>query len=197
MKTCSRCGATKPTTEFFKGPARAPDGLSYWCKQCAGDYQRERAKDPAVRKRRRSYNSADYDRHREKRLAASADYHRKNPDVHRRAVKKWDETHTEQRMALIAGRRERNRQEVFAAYGGFECAWCGETDPDVLEIDHVNNDGAAHRRELTTIIGRGGSAMYTWLRSNGFPPGFQVLCANCNKRKYHQHRRAKLAESGK
>lgn len=195
MKTCSRCGATKPTTEFGKGPARAPDGLSYWCKQCHADYQRDRAKEPAWRSRRRGYGKNDYLRHREERLVFTAEYHRNHPEVHRKAVKKWDKTHPEQRQALIAARRDRNRQEVFSAYGGYVCAHCGETDPDVLEIDHINNDGAEHRRELTTIIGRGGSAMYTWLRRNGFPPGFQVLCANCNKRKYHQHRRALLAAS--
>ena len=40
----------------------------------------------------------------------------------------------------------------------------------------MNNDGAKHRKE----IGHGGSLMYSWLIKNNFPPGFQLLCMNCN-----------------
>lgn len=68
------------------------------------------------------------------------------------------------------------KEEVFAAYGGYVCACCGETEPLFLCIDHIHEDGADHRR---TISGRG-TSMYQWLKSNGFPPGFQVLCQNCN-----------------
>lgn len=63
--------------------------------------------------------------------------------------------------------------KVMEAYGG-KCACCGETELAFLTIDHVNNDGADHRRE----IGKGG--LYYWLVREGFPEGFQVLCANCN-----------------
>ena len=62
------------------------------------------------------------------------------------------------------------------AYGG-RCAVCGETDPDVLVIDHINNDGANHRRQI------GRSKIYEWLKKNGYPAGFQVLCANHNLKK--------------
>ncbi len=26
----------------------------------------------------------------------------------------------------------------------------------------------------------GGSVLYSWLKKQGYPPGFQVLCHNCN-----------------
>lgn len=69
------------------------------------------------------------------------------------------------------------RDQVFAAYGGYKCACCGETQPKFLQIDHVDNDGAEHRRET-------GGSIYSWLKKNGFPQkGFQVLCANCNSAK--------------
>lgn len=72
------------------------------------------------------------------------------------------------------------RSETFAAYGG-ECICCGESQIDVLTIDHVKNDGAQHRR----LIG-GGSRLYAWLRKNGFPQdGFQILCFNCNRAKFY------------
>jgi len=74
------------------------------------------------------------------------------------------------------------REEVFAAYGGKRCACCGEAEPLFLSIDHVDNDGAQMRRSGTHS--RGGTQFYQWLRKNGFPAGFQVLCMNCNLGKH-------------
>lgn len=80
-------------------------------------------------------------------------------------------------------RREhaRLRSEVLAAYGG-ACQCCGETTPEFLQVDHVNNDGAVHRRAIHQ--GKAyysGMSIYRWLRKNDFPQdGFQLLCANCN-----------------
>ncbi len=75
------------------------------------------------------------------------------------------------------------RREVFMAYGGFRCRCCGETEEKFLSIDHINNDGAEHRRELGYNSGNGkgaSSKTLKWLKDNGFPSGFQVLCMNCN-----------------
>ncbi len=62
---------------------------------------------------------------------------------------------------------------AFNAYGGPTCRCCGETEFAFLQIDHVRNDGAAHRRVYPSRI-------YYWLKNNNYPKGFQVLCANCN-----------------
>jgi hypothetical protein len=81
--------------------------------------------------------------------------------------------------ACLAKQREYNRKlkdEVFRAYGGYTCACCGETTPEFLQLDHVGNDGAEHRRQ----VGGVGTAVFAWCKRNGFPPGFQILCANCN-----------------
>jgi len=73
------------------------------------------------------------------------------------------------------------RAETLAAYGG-KCKCCGETEIAFLAIDHVENDGAAHRKE----VGKG-YAIYRWLKERGFPQqGFQILCANCNYAKWSQ-----------
>lgn len=66
------------------------------------------------------------------------------------------------------------KDEVFAAYGGYECKCCGEKTVEFLQIDHIENNGAEHRKTLK----RG--SMYPWLKKNKFPPGYQVLCCNCN-----------------
>lgn len=78
------------------------------------------------------------------------------------------------------------RHEAVMAYGGYKCACCGEAEPLFLELDHVNNDGAEHRRSLgyTDRNGKGGgTAVLQWLKANSYPPIMQVLCANCNKGK--------------
>lgn len=77
--------------------------------------------------------------------------------------------------------RKSKKIQVFEAYGGSKCNCCGETVLEFLTIDHINNNGAEHRREITGSSNRsgGGSYMYLWLIKNNFPEGFQVLCANC------------------
>ena len=75
--------------------------------------------------------------------------------------------------------RQKLWKQVFGHYGE-KCACCGEAEPLFLTIDHVNNDGAAHRRSMPDGRYSTGERMYRWLRDNGFPYGFQTLCMNCN-----------------
>jgi hypothetical protein len=69
------------------------------------------------------------------------------------------------------------RDLVLSKYGGSACRCCGESNEVFMCIDHVNNDGAVHRRKV--------GATYPWLVRNNFPGGFQVLCFNCNFSKGH------------
>src|SRR5688572_7048861 len=55
-----------------------------------------------------------------------------------------------------------------------QCACCGEAEVEFLGIDHIDGDGAQHRREVRP------SAIYRWLIKNKFPTGIQILCSNCN-----------------
>ena len=68
--------------------------------------------------------------------------------------------------------------EVMDAYGGY-CQCCKEDRQEFLTIDHIKGNGAAHRREIFGSP-RSGGGWYRWLRRNGFPPGYRVLCFNCN-----------------
>lgn len=78
------------------------------------------------------------------------------------------------RAEYARARRKILTAEVLAAYGG-KCVCCGETEPLFLEIDHIRQDGADHRREITQ------GATYAWLKRNGFPKdNFRCLCGNCN-----------------
>lgn len=69
------------------------------------------------------------------------------------------------------------KQQAMEAYGG-QCACCGESELAFLCIDHINNDGNEHRRQIKA------RTIYGWLRKNNYPDGFQVLCWNCNAGKH-------------
>jgi Fe-S cluster biogenesis protein NfuA len=68
---------------------------------------------------------------------------------------------------------QRERRLVVAHYGG-KCACCGESTYEFLEIDHINNDGAQHRK----ITGR---HVTSWIIRNNYPTDLRLLCANCNR----------------
>lgn len=70
------------------------------------------------------------------------------------------------------------RSDVINAYGGPICKCCGESHIELLSIDHINNDGQEHRKRVHA------SGIYRDLRKNNFPPGYQVLCHNCNFGRY-------------
>lgn len=75
--------------------------------------------------------------------------------------------------------RQKLKREVFEAYGGAICICCGEREFSFLSVDHIENNGADHRRELNPKYGTGGARFYGWLKRSRFPKGFQVLCMNC------------------
>lgn len=68
------------------------------------------------------------------------------------------------------------KSEMLAAYGS-SCACCGEPETVFLTLDHIDGKGAAHRKAVNRA---GGYAMYLYLKKQGWPKGFQVLCFNCN-----------------
>jgi hypothetical protein len=71
------------------------------------------------------------------------------------------------------------KTEVLSHYGDGSCACCGIRGHEFLTIDHLNQTGAAHRKEINGNAQDGRNFM-TWLRQNGYPPGYQVLCMACN-----------------
>lgn len=109
-----------------------------------------------------------YEMNREAMKAGTASHYAEHRDEIRARRK---ELNTEDRRAVNAARQRARyktlRAEVIAAYGG-KCACCGEDEALFLELDHVQNNGAAHRRE----IGRGSHATYGWVKSKGFPADF-------------------------
>jgi hypothetical protein len=74
-------------------------------------------------------------------------------------------------------RRLKAKLEVYSFYGN-KCACCGEIEQDFLTIDHVNGDGARHRKNSSEART---NDIYRLIIREGFPKDkYQLLCRNCN-----------------
>ena len=150
-KFCGGCRLPRPrTSEFFGKASRCFDGMQSRCRICVAGKKKE-------------HYSRSRDATRPKRLA----YSRANRSKLYAYNARWQ--------------RERNaalRAEMLAAYGA-NCACCGESERIFLDLDHINNDGARHRREMGNQ-----AQVLLALRAAGWPrDAFQVLCCNCNQGK--------------
>lgn len=106
--------------------------------------------------------------------------YRENLDIYKQRQKLKYASDPAATKERVSSYNMRLRIEAFNAYGGPTCK-CGETRLGALTIDHISQNGALHRKE----IGRGGDKLCRWLKKNNYPPGFAVLCMNCNFRAYH------------
>ena len=70
-------------------------------------------------------------------------------------------------------------EKVVAGYGGkCACPDCPESNVAFLTIDHVNDDGAAHRKIVSS------NTIYRQVIKEDFPPRYRLLCFNCNMGRY-------------
>jgi hypothetical protein len=148
--------------------------------QTADDLKRQRNREAAARYR---------ERNREKVNTRMRDWRENNREKSREHARqsrnrKLANGSPEEVAAIRQAERDKTnrlnarcKEQVFAAYGGYKCSCCGETEPMFLSIDHIDNDGAKERK--SGLYAGSGTAFYGWLRKNGFPTGYQVLCMNC------------------
>jgi hypothetical protein len=121
-----------------------------------------------IKARRRQYHAE----HREEENRKHTEYRTVNRDTLLDKQRKfyWDH-HDDVRKY----QREYNkglRRATLEAYGGV-CTCCGEAQEAFLEIHHENGGGGEHRASLST-------SMDLWLKKEGYPTGFTLLCANCH-----------------
>lgn len=105
-------------------------------------------------------------------------YRNQSQCPHDDPIKDWDAWASAGSTASIRHTR-RLKIKMVAAYGG-RCECCGINDIRFMSIEHKNQDGATHRRE----VGKGKS-VWTWARDNNWPDTLGVLCFNCNTASFY------------
>jgi hypothetical protein len=146
-----------------------------------------------VAKHARTYRLA----HPEKFKASQRKYRATHREKINTYCRSYNATHREQQRGYYYAHREdrktRGREYALArktrvleyySQSPPTCACCGEKEMKFLALDHINNDGAKHRKQIKAR--EGGAIIYRWVEKNNYPPMFQVLCFNCNwaKSKY-------------
>ena len=172
-KKCISCLLSLPLSDYYhKSGRRARESMSR-CKACWKKYYWDKRNTDEGRKRRRELASWR-NLSPEARLRVNARqeaYRQRHPERAKESKKRSD---------------KKIKLSALLAYGGPRCVCCGENDPIILTLDHINNDGKKHR---DTIGMNAGGAFYGYLKKNDWPndPPLQVLCYNCNMAKeYNQ-----------
>lgn len=170
-KACSRCGDRKPLADF-PVDKRARTGRASWCKSCGNVYRQKYRKRPDISRLRLLVKPGE------------------KVCVGCMSIKPIEEfspggssavNRTTYCRACGRARRQRVKLDVIRAYGG-ACACCGVTELVFLAIDHLDGDGARHRRSIGRQYAT--SSWYRWLQKQNYPSGYQVLCHNCNFAKH-------------
>jgi hypothetical protein len=94
-------------------------------------------------------------------------------------AKKSHQLHREERLQKSRDYKIRLKIELLSHYGldgQAKCCWpeCGITDMDMLTLDHIHDNGAEHRKQLSSSS----HTMYNFIKKHNFPPDFQTLCHN-------------------
>jgi hypothetical protein len=170
MRLCTKCKIEKPDEDFWFNKRLGRIAMPCnGCRSIARADWKARNADKAKTKNR-EWQIANPDRVK----AAMIRYQQKNPGLGAKRTAEWRANNRERALEAQRKVNSDRKRRVYDAYGGFRCACCGETEEAFLSIDHVNNDGAEHRRQVDR------RSMYKWLEKEGFPSGYQVLCMNCN-----------------
>lgn len=132
-----------------------------------------------------------YKKNREHKKAYNKEYRLKNlgrlrkhdRDYYWRNIEKIRDYREKNSTRIALKRKEyadKIKQEVLKHYSADsepKCVVCSKRNSALLTIDHINESGAKERKRLRK---KGGIDFYIWLKKNGFPAGYQVLCYNCN-----------------
>lgn len=90
----------------------------------------------------------------------------------------WYAANGDRVRAMRKRNRLKTRLEVLSYYspGSIKCACCGEGTYEFLAIDHINGTADKHASGYS----KSGWRLGEWLKRQGFPSGYRVLCHNCN-----------------
>lgn len=99
-------------------------------------------------------------------------------ELNNEQARTWRKNNPEKSRALRNRYNKKLRAKLITIYGG-QCVCCGESEPAFLCFDHVNDDGAAHRKTVQSGIN-----LMLWIQKNNYPTSIQLLCYNCNNAKH-------------
>lgn len=170
-KVCTRCRVEKHWSAFNIEKAK---GKPYaYCRPCTNDWQKEKR----TRNRALGLCACGDPVRADGKGACDKCNSRKHTSVNAIAntrafrLRHKDRLAKEQKVA-----KDALKLEIFNVYGGPHCACpnrCSVKQILVLTIDHIDGGGNQHRKEIK-------GSFYKWLKKNNFPPGYRVLCMNCN-----------------
>src|SRR3990167_3965610 len=202
-KRCSKCGIEKSTSAFH-GRSDSGDGLRDGCRACIAADRRTRGTrnvtsrlangmvGVAVRVCRRCRITTTEDRsswYVESRRADGLSWWCRPCVLDSNKTRYWADPEKHRRRArrpenrtYAATSRCRVRDEVIRLFGEHcACSGCYVDDRIFLQVDHINGNGAAHRKELGTNS-RNTTLFYKWLLNNpDRHHEFRLLCGPCNQ----------------
>ena len=118
-------------------------------------------------------------KNREKVRMWQREYRKRNRERILERQKQYRAKHREKLRRLRKERKEKLKLEVLKHYSKSDpprCVRCGFSDIRALTIDHIDGSGNIQRKQLHN---KGGYHFYLWLKKQGYPEGYQVLCMNC------------------
>ncbi len=163
---CSKCGPV-PLSECRTFRSKnVVSGFRTYCGRCSRDR-----------------NAKSYIENKETHDLGTSLWRKANPEASRRIGRnsnlKWRTHNQDKAFELECVNNARTRDLIRAIRFlarekyGTACQCCGEAEEAFLSIDHIDGQGAKHRRTLRTKF-------WFWLAGENFPPGFRTLCHNCN-----------------
>lgn len=160
-------------TEHEARKSRHGEYRKYRESRLAASRKHRLANTDAINATRRTTYQVNRDQVLEQRRVQYQKDRQTRPEHLRSMRRRWKQANPDRVKASNDRYRLQVRMAALAFYGG-SCACCGETEPKFLAIDHIGGGGTQHRR--TTKI----TEMARWLKQHQYPPGFRVVCHNCN-----------------
>ena len=124
-----------------------------------------------------------YETHKEEVLAAQREYHQRNLVAWAASNAKRYARNGPRLRSQMKKRYALLKLRVLTHYSHTpypSCVVCGEVDVRCLSIDHINGGGTKERERG---IHHGGSKLYSFIESQGYPEGYQTMCMNDQFRK--------------
>lgn len=113
-------------------------------------------------------------------------WRQENKEKAKEYSRRWYRANPGHYHGVTTKHRRKLRIQTLIEYGG-KCVRCSIDDMDVLDIDHIYNDGAKDRKKNLFAYN-----LYRELKKQGYPKDrHQILCKNCNWKKEIERRRSK------